>query len=280
MERTLAANDAAPNPVLDHYAADGLMNRLRSALTALGPEDRPLTISQLSAMDQFHTRGIEATIELARLAGLAKGMNVLDVGSGLGGPARFVAQAVGCSVTGVDSSKAFVAAADYLSERTGLGTATTFLVGDALRLPFSAGEFDAVLLQHVAMNIRDRFGLYREIRRVLKTGGQFATFDVVSRDGGAPEFPVPWSRTPEGSFLMTADETREAIERAGFRTNIFRDDSEPAKAWFTKLREAGPPPMPNLGLVMGPDIASAAGNLGASVIQGKLAILTAIFEAR
>jgi sarcosine/dimethylglycine N-methyltransferase len=138
--------------------------------------------------------------------------------------------------------------------------------------------FDVVLLQHVAMNISDRTGLYREIRRVLKSGGRFATFDVVLMSG-EPHYPVPWARTPSTSFLLTAAATREAIEPAGFRTLAWRDDTEVAKAWIARLRASGPPPSPNLGVVMGPEFAQLAANLGRNLMEGRLGILTAVFEA-
>ncbi|MGN6571129.1 MAG: class I SAM-dependent methyltransferase [Pseudolabrys sp.] len=150
--------------------------------------------------------------------------------------------------------------------------------GSALALPFEDHSFCVALLQHVAMNIADRPRLYREVRRVLKTGGRFATFDVVSK-GDAPAYPMPWARTEATSFLMSANATREAIEACGFRTVAWQDDTEPAKAWFAELRASGPPPAPNLGIVMGPDIAELAGNLGRNLMQGRLGILTAVFEA-
>ncbi len=153
----------------------------------------------------------------------------------------------------------------------------SFRVGSALELPFDDGRFDVVLLQHVAMNISDRARLYREIRRVLKPLGKFATFDVVS-NGGEPLYPVPWARTPATSFLLTAATTREAIEQAGFRTLTWQDDTEVAKAWIAQLRASGPP-SPNLGVVMGPNFVQATGNLGRNLMEGRLGILTAVFEA-
>jgi len=128
------------------------------------------------------------------------------------------------------------------------------------------------------LNIFDRARLYREIRRVLKSGGRFATFDVVS-NGGDPHYPVSWARTPATSFLLTAAATREAIQAAGFNTQAWQDDTEAAKAWIAELRASGPPPSPNLGVVIGPDFAELSANLGRNLMQGRIGILTAVFEA-
>ena len=264
--------------VREHYRATGLIERLKTALIALGPEDQRLTPQQLGTLDQFHTRGLAATAELAKLAGITAGLSVLDVGSGVGGPARFLAATYGCRVTGVDLSEPFVDAARYLTERTGQNGQVSFQTASALELPFDDGRFHVVLLQHVAMNIADRAQLYREIRRVLQSSGRFATFDVVL-SSGEPHYPVPWARTPATSFLLTAAATREAIEPAGFRALAWQDDTEMAKAWFAQMRAAGPPPSPNLGVVMGPDFAQLAANLGRNLVEGRLGILTAVFEA-
>jgi sarcosine/dimethylglycine N-methyltransferase len=266
--------------VRDHYHAAGLTERLMTALTAFGPEEQRLMPQQLAALDQFHTMGLAATAELARLAGITAGMSVLDVGSGIGGPARFLAATCGCPVTGVDLSEPFVDAARYLTERTGQSGQVSFETASALDLPFDDSHFNAVLLQHVAMNISDRLRLYREIRRVLKSGGTFATFDVVL-NSSEPYYPVPWARTPATSFLLTAAATREVIERAGFRARVWQDDTGAAKAWIAQLRASGPRPSPNLGLVMGPDFdfAQLVANLGRSLMEGRIGILTAVFEA-
>jgi ubiquinone/menaquinone biosynthesis C-methylase UbiE len=264
--------------VRDHYDAVGLKDRLKAALRALGPDDQPLTIDDLAGVDQFHTRGLAATADLAELAGVGPDDRVLDVGSGLGGPARLLAQTYGCQVTGIDLSAPFVEAAGYLSARTGQEGRTRFQVASALALPFDGGAFDLALLQHVAMNIADRAGLYREIRRVLRPQGRLAIFDVVSR-GGQPDYPTPWARTSAESFLLTAEATRQAAEEAGFRTVAERDDTGLAKAWIGRLWEAGPPPPPNLGVVMGPDFPQLAANLGRALLDGRVGVLSAVFEA-
>ncbi len=264
--------------VRDHYRATGLVERLKTALTAFGPDEQRLTPQKLATLDQFHTRGLAATVELAKFAGITADMSVLDVGSGVGGPARFLASTYGCRVTGVDLSEPFVDAARYLTERTGQSEQVSFETASALQLRFDDGYFDVALLQHVAMNISDRVQLYREIRRVLKLSGRFAIYDVVLLSGD-PHYPVPWARTPATSFLLTAAATREAIEPAGFRTLAWQDDTEAANAWFAQLRASGPPPSPNLGVVMGPDFVQLAANLGRNLMEGRLGILAAVFEA-
>ena len=269
-------NDALDG-VRDHYRATGLTERLKTALTALGPEDQPLTPQHLSGLDQFHTRGLAATAELAQLAGITAGMSVLDVGSGVGGPARFLAATVGCRVTGVDLSEPFVDAARYLTQRTGQSEQVSFQTASALELPFDGSSFDAVLLQHVAKNIADRARLYQEIRRELKPRGRFATYDVVA-NGSEPHYPVPWAQAPTTSFLLTADATRTAIEQAGFRTLACHDDTQAAKAWAAQLRESGPPPSPNLGVLMGPGFGQLLANLARNLLEGRVGILTAVFE--
>jgi sarcosine/dimethylglycine N-methyltransferase len=264
--------------VRDHYRATGLTERLKTALTAFAPDEQRLTPQQLATLDQFHTLGLAATVELARLVGITAEMSVLDVGSGVGGPARFLAATYGCRVIGIDLSEPFVDAARYLTERTGQSRQVSFETASALELPFADGHFDTVLLQHVAMNISDRARLYREIRRVLKLSGRFATFDVVLNTGD-PHYPVPWARTPATSFLLTAAATREVIEPAGFRMLAWQDDTEAAKNWIAQMRASGPLPSPNLGVVMGPDFAQLSANLGRNLMEGRLGILTAVFEA-
>ncbi|MEF0941633.1 class I SAM-dependent methyltransferase [Rhizobium sp. BR 362] len=261
-----------------HYRAAGLTERLKAALSSFGSEDKILHASELAPLDHFHTRGMAATVELAALAGITARMSVLDVGAGVGGPARFLAATYGCSVKGIDLSEPFIQAARYLTQRTGQQDQVGFQVGSALELPFEDATFDAVFLQHVAMNIGARDRLYAEIRRVLRAGGRFATYDVVLCEG-EPTYPLPWASTSSTSFLLSIPQTQKAIEEAGFRASLVRDDTEAAKEWASQLRSTGPSPALNLGLVMGPDFAKAAANLGRNLLDGRLGILSAVFKA-
>ena len=174
-----------------------------------------------------HTRGILATAELATAAGLEPSMRVLDLGCGIGGPARYLAATFGCKVTGVDLSPSFIDAATYLTARCGLSDRVTFRVGDALHLPFEDAAFDVVFLQHVAMNVEDRTTLYADVRRILAPGGRLATFDLVLRDGDVV-YPAPWARDASTSFLLSEGDTRTALERAGFKPVLWRDDTQTA----------------------------------------------------
>jgi SAM-dependent methyltransferase len=259
-----------------HYNSSSLVDRIRTALAAIAVDDQKLTVAQLAMLDQFHTRGILATAELAGAAGLNAVDQVLDIGCGIGGPARYLASTFGCGVTGIDLSPSFVEAANYLTERCGLADRATFVEGNALRLPFDDATFDAVFLQHVAMNITDRAGLYAEVGRALKPGGRFATYDLVAKDGEVV-YPAPWARDASTSFLVSAEGTRQALRTAGFTETFWRDDTQAALDWF-KLTAASPPPAGlNLGIVMGAEFTAITGNLGRNIREGRLGVLSAVF---
>ena len=261
--------------VRQHYSAPRLTDRIKSALLTIAPEDQTLTVAQLAPLDQFHIRGVLATAELAGAVGLTPSTRVLDIGSGIGGPARYLAANFACHVTGVDLSPDFVDTATYLTQRSGLSGRVIFWVGDALHLPFSDASFDAVFLQHVAMNIEDRRALYSEVRRILAPGGRFATHDVVLRAGGVV-YPVPWARDQSTSFLRSEEGTRSALEQAGFKADLWRDDTQVAMDWF-QASFAGPPPSgPNLGLVIGPDFRLFTANLARNLRENRLGVLSAI----
>jgi SAM-dependent methyltransferase len=261
--------------VREHYSPTNLTERIRSALLTIAPENEPLNLGRLAPLDQFHTRGMLATAELAAAVGLEPSTRVLDLGCGIGGPARYLAATFGCKVMGVDLSPAFIDAATYLTARTGLSDRITFEAGDALHLPFEDSAFDAVFLQHVAMNIADRTALYAEARRILATGGRFATYDVVLRDGDAV-YPTPWARDASTSFLLSEGETRAALEHAGFHALLWRDDTQIAADWFQAALAGSAPGGPNLGLVMGPEFPMLTGNLARNLSENRLGVLSAV----
>lgn len=261
--------------VRDHYSVEHLTAKLKSALVAIAPEEEKLTVTQLAPFDQFHTRGILATTELGEAAGLTSSTRVLDIGCGIGGPARYLAATFGCHVTGVDLSVSFLETAEYLTARCGLSEHVAFQVGDALSIPFEDASFDAVFLQHVAMNVNDRPALYREVNRILTIGGRFVTYDLVRKSGDIA-YPVPWARTPETSFLLSEEETREALVQAGFNETFWRDDTQTALRWFKTATAGLPSNGLNLGLIMGPEYRVMIGNLARNIEENRIGVLSAV----
>ena len=261
------------NPVESHYASRSLVDVVLAALDAAGLPPR-LAAADLAPLDQFHARGLEATKELAALAGIDATSRVLDVGSGIGGPARYLAESLGCQVVGIDLTAEYCRLAEALTARAGLAGKVEFRTANALDLPFGDGEFDTVWTQHVAMNIADRPRLYREMARVLKPGGKLAFYDAVAIPGAEPLFPVPWARDPSTSFLLDAEATRAragkerlhhshlARRNAGSRGDGSRPCARPRnrRSWdFTcsSGRISGPWP----------------GNFGRNVIEGRVGLL-------
>lgn len=217
--------------ISQHYGSTGLPSRILSALEQAGKNLSSLTVEDLAPLDQFHTRGLAATRELISFAGVKPGWRVLDVGSGLGGPARVLASEKNCHVTGVDITKEFCEVATLLSKLTRLEHVTEFRHGDATALPLEDGRFDLVLTMQIQMSIEDKRRFYDEIFRVLKPGGRFVFQDIMSGPGGEIHLPVPWATRRESSFLISIDALRETLKEVGFQIETLNDTSEDALAW-------------------------------------------------
>jgi SAM-dependent methyltransferase len=231
-----------------HYTSGSLLERIRTGLAAMGCDPDHPALDDLKPVDEFHIGGVEATRDLLAHLGLGTASALLDLGSGLGGPARFIASATGCHVTGIDLTGEFVATATELSAMTGLGGRTTFVQGSALDLPFAAAMFDAATLIHVGMNLPDKRRLFAGAARVLKPGAVFAVYDVMRTGPGDLAYPVPWAETAATDFSAPPADYRAAAEAAGFTVAAERERRTFALDFF-RARQAenaargGPPPL-------------------------------------
>lgn len=240
-----------------------------------------MTAAELGNFDQFHAGGLAATVELAKRAGITRDMRVLDAGSGLGGPSRYLAETIGGRIIGVDLTPSYVAIATLLAERAGLAENVRYQVGSILELPFADGAFDVVWSQHVVMNIDDRARLYRELRRVVKMGGTFAFYDpyIASADA-VPRYPLPWAETPATSTLLTREATVAALEAAGLRVLAFDDVTQIGVEWLARQQQQQQPGQATLGMVVGERMREMVANFARNLSEGRLRLVMGICQAR
>jgi len=207
---------SAPDAIETHYTRPQLEDVILQALARAGKDLEQLAAADLAPVDEFHVGGLQATETLAGLMHLRPGLRLLDVGCGIGGPARYFAEVHGCHVTGVDLTEEFVRVAQGLTRRVKLESAASFERASVLELPFAAASFDGAYMIHVGMNIADKASVFLEVSRVLKPGARFAIFDIMR---AAPEpfsFPVPWALSAENSFVADAKAYLGALQSAGF----------------------------------------------------------------
>ena len=255
--------------ITSHYSRGSLEQNILAALRAAGKDIEHLSPEDLSGLDEFHLGGRESTQELAAFMHLSPGMHLLDVGCGVGGPARYFV-ASGCRVTGVDLTAEFVRVAQRLTRLVKLESHATFVEASAFDLPFDSETFDGAYEIHVGMNISDKPGLFREVARVLKPGGRFAIFDILRTGDGALSFPVPWAQQPETSFVASIGEYRQALEAAGFRIEHQRERKQFAIDFMAKIRALPSPPVLSVFVLMGEQAPLMMQNVGAAINAGTL----------
>jgi ubiquinone/menaquinone biosynthesis C-methylase UbiE len=264
-----------------HYGLGGRLEAIFEALRAMGKNLESLTPADLAPIDEFHIRGREATMELARLAALSPGLRVLDVGCGLGGSTRYLASTYSCRVTGIDLTREYCEVAAALSERVGLAHLTDFRHGSALEMPFDDAMFEIVWTEHAQMNIQDKAALYREMARVLKPGGRLVFHDILQGNGGEPHNPVPWAEEPAISFLIMPQALRHLLEWVGFRTLVWEDKTATSLDWFRRaveqMKAMGPAPL-GLHLLMGLTARTKFENNIRNLEEGRIVVSQAVLE--
>lgn len=263
-----AAAMASDSSLVAHYENDGALDRIRHELTAAGHDIESLTPEALSAVDEFHLGGRLATTALLDSMNVGAGSAVLDVGSGIGGVARTIAASTGAHVTGVDLTPSFVTIAGELSALVGLFEATRFTVANALALPFDDATFDAVTMVHVGMNIDDKVQLFAELARVTRPGGRVHVYDIMRVGDGDITYPVPWSSTPETSFVASPADYADAMTAAGLTPAEPVDHLDLVRRAVAGA-QANPPAV-NLSHLMGSEWPTMIANLLACLNAGVL----------
>ena len=270
--------------VSQHYSRGDLEQAILDALAKSGKDIDRLTPADLSPVDEFHTAGRQATIELMEQLDFKPGMHIVDIGSGIGGPSRYLAETRDCRVTGIDLTEDYVRTASALAQRVGLSDRVSYRQASALSLPFDDASFDGAMMMHVGMNIEDKAALCREVRRALKPAATFAIFDMMRMGDGELAFPVHWAASAATSFVAPPADYRRALEDAGFEIVKERSRRDFALDFFrqsaARIKEMGGPPALGIHILMKTDVPQKIANVLANLEKGLIAPTEIISRAK
>lgn len=265
--------------VSEHYGFTELGDRIFAGLEKAGVDLSNLTVDDLAPVDEFHIRGRTSTVELASLAEITPDESVLDVGSGLGGTARYLASGIGCEVVGLDLTEEYCRLAETLTERVGLADRICYEQGSALEMPFPDNHFDVAWTEHVQMNIADKAGFYREIQRVLKPGGRLAFHDVFSGREDGLHFPVPWAGDASISHLVSPEDLEKILDQLGYERMQWVDKTEASATFFNEIlpeiNKNGWRPL-SLHLLAGEDPTARFANVLRNLEEDRLRVIQAV----
>ena len=257
-----------------YYGRADLLSRLNAALREDGVDPDHPDMETLAPYDHFHGRGLEATQEMADRMPASASNHILDIGSGIGGPARYVATRFGCRVTGIDLTPEFCGVARHLTRLLDLEDRVDFRVGDAVAMPFADASFDGAYSMNVSMNIADKSAFYREVHRVLEPGAWLVLSEVAKGAGGDVDYPTPWASSAGTSFLSTPEATRQGLLDAGFDVVRLHRRLEQALAFGARSRamvERGEkPPHRAVMLIHGEVAADAMRNAARGLRDGRI----------
>jgi ubiquinone/menaquinone biosynthesis C-methylase UbiE len=261
--------------VSTHYEHGSLIKVIEDGFNREGKAPSDITLDDMSVIDEFHIGGRQASEEFLDQLQLEERSLVLDVGCGLGGPARFVASRFGCLVSGIDLTQEYVDTGNVLSNWVGLDKKVILQQGSAMALPFPDGQFDAAYMMHVGMNIADKKSLFSEVFNVLKPGGIFGIYDVMQVGSGEMEYPAPWAASENTSALASPQDYRTGLKEAGFNILATRERGDFAVEFFENIKrrmtEMTEEPLLGLHVLMGKDAKTKVANVLTSIKEGSIA---------
>jgi ubiquinone/menaquinone biosynthesis C-methylase UbiE len=257
------------------YGIGEILEKIESGLKLAGKDVNSLTVDDLAPIDEFHTRGREATREVAELVNLKASDLVLDVGCGLGGTARHLAEQYKCNLIGIDLTEEYISVGTKLTELVNLSDRVELRYGSALDIPYGDERFDIVWTQHVQMNIADKNRFYSEIVRVLKPGGRFVLHYIFRGSGESPFYPAPWAEDESMSALVTETEARSTIEEVGLEIDQWIGKVQESIEFFervlSKIEADGPPPI-GIHLLMGGNAKDKLRNYARNLSENRLSV--------
>lgn len=260
------------NAIADHWGKGDVYGLIVSALNKMSKPLDGLTVEDLAPVDHFHARGFPATVELADRLPISAGQRILDIGCGLGGPARYMAKRFRCNVSGLDITEPFVQAANKLTALVRMQGSVQIELGDGQHLPYPDAMFDGAYAQHVTMNVADRPRFFAEAYRVLKPGAFFALTEHGLGPKGQPHYPLPWSADGTGAYLVTPSETRALLEKSGFEDVVIEDTGtkyvEGYKIAIDKAEKGALPPL-GIHLLLGETALQKTRNAARNIEEGR-----------
>ena len=265
----------AQQDISAHYTHGDLVAAIRGGIEKLGKTIDNVTVDDLAPVDEFHVGGRQASEHFLDQLDLTGGKHILDVGCGLGGPARFAAGRYHCRVDGIDLTSEYVETGQLICKWVGLADRISLHQGSALSMPFDDGAFDGAYMLHVGMNIEDKAKLCAEVGRVLRPGAKFGIYDIMKTGDGELTFPVPWATTAASSAVASPGQYRSALQAAGFEVTTELNRRDFAVAFFDQLRArtmaaGGPPPL-GLHVLMGRNAPDKIQNMIRNIADGRIA---------
>jgi ubiquinone/menaquinone biosynthesis C-methylase UbiE len=261
-------------PVHKHYGSNEIVARILAAIPWSESDGVALTASLLFPFDQLHGRELFATKEHSARLNPEIGAHLLDIGSGIGGPAGYFASMLGCRVTGIELTPDFVIFANELTSFCGMSDQANFVLADAASIQFKANTFDHAYCLYVGMNLPDKPAVLAECFRVLKPGATLIWTEVTSRSG-VPHYPLPWSLTADGSHVDTSDTLCHHLSSAGFEVLTVEDETNAHLVLANRMKLSGKTPLVGQvqanEVVLGPDFVVRRQNYLKSLLEHLIA---------